>query len=1492
MSIYKELDYTSNVENVIGMQFGIFSPEEIENQSVAEITKQETYMNNEPVIGGLFDPRMGVLDHGKRCKSCEQYNYFCPGHFGHIRLARPVFYVHFMPMIIKVLKCVCISCSALLCKNNIEEIEKKNNKTRWLDVCVQCSTVKRCGEKNSEGCGAKQPNKYIKDGISKIYAEWKDDSSDNENKRLLLTAEHIKKIFSRITDEDCEIMGFTKNWCRPDWMICTNLLVPPPQVRPTVQQDNTQRMDDDLTHKLVDIIKANKIIKQKIENDSAASIIDDWTQVLQYHVATFIDNEIPGIPAAQQRSGRPLKSVRQRLKAKEGRVRGNLMGKRVDYSARSVITPDPNISIDQLGVPYQIAMNLTFPEVVTKFNIKKLYMYIRNGPKKYPGANSIKRISDGKNISLSYVNLDIIKLNIGDIVHRHLLNEDVVLFNRQPSLHKMSMMAHRVKVMSHSTFRLNVSVTGPYNADFDGDEMNMHAPQSIQARYEIKCLAGVSSQIISPRENKPVISIVQDSLLGVNRLTAEGVYFNEKEMMNLLMWNNNFNGKLPAPKKIERELSFWSSHQLLSLILPNITLNMPNKMFNEDKENPEISNNFINIINGELIKGQFDKDIMSKSSRGIIQVLFNDYGAEVTKLFLDNIQNIITNYLLKTGFSCGVSDLIADEDTIREIKTAINKERDEVAILTQHVHLNIFENSSSKNTQEVFEDKINDVLNRARRIAGSIGVKSLKNNNRIVNMVKAGSKGNELNVAQMISCVGQQNIDGKRIPYGFVDRTLPHYTKFNDGSESRGFVESSFIEGLKPQEFFFHAMGGREGLIDTAVKTSETGYIQRKLVKAMEDLSVKYDGTVRNAAEGIIQFIYGDDGMDSTKVENQFVNTVKMNQEQIYNKFVFHENENYQLFLDKKTFDELDSDLINTRMLDYYNSLIEDRNFIISKIHDNSINSIIYYPINLQRLVNTTCNLFELNKNSFSDVSPLEILDTIDSLEKELVVNSIINKNIILGILLRYYLSPKILIKEKKITKSAFDYIIGIIKQKFYDSIVQPGEMVGAIAAQSIGEPATQMTLNTFHFAGVGEKSNVTRGVPRLKELLSISKNLKNPSVTVYLKDEYSSDKNKAKEVINNLEYTPLKCLIESTKIFYDPDDSNTNISEDVELMELYKDFNEINNEIRSDSSPWVLRFEFNRKLMLDKEISMYDIYSNIKKVYDNNITCIYSDDNSSKLIFRIRIKDISMDKIDDSILLKTLESNILEKIILRGVKNIDKVFISKKKGYAVFENEEYINKEPWVLYTDGINMLDVMNLSEVDYTKCFSNDIHEIYNIFGIEAARNALITEMTEVIVAEGAYVNSRHIELLCDIMTNRGNLMSIDRHGINRGDIGPLAKSSFEETTDQLIKASLFSEYDKINGVSANIMMGQLAPCGTGLCDIILDQDAVNEWDVVDEEPQIDNEEEIDDEYIEQFLYDTDEDCVEENIEIDYTIPENENVYISQCDNIPKIDGVDIE
>jgi DNA-directed RNA polymerase II subunit RPB1 len=473
MSIYKELSSSNEIDTIKGIRFCILSPDEIKRMSVAEIYKTDTYVSTEPVINGLFDPRMGVLDHNKICQTCEQKNTFCPGHFGHINLAKPVFYIQFFDVVKKILKCVCFRCSKLLINPESDQVKailnrKYSRQKRWELLSKLCSKIKRCGSETIDGCGAKQPDKIYREPIVKIIMEWKDLADDS--KKQIMNAEEILRILTRITDKHSEILGFSKTYNRPEWMICTALPVPPPAVRPSVRTDTGQRSEDDLTHKLCDIVKSNNSLKSKIEKGASKEQIDIATQVLQYHVATFIDNKIPGINPAQQRTGRLLKSLTERLKSKDGRIRGNLMGKRVDFSARSVITPDPNISIDELGVPLKIAINLTFPEIVNKHNREKLLQYVINGPDVYPGAKFIRKGSWTKALK-NMPNRSDIELENGDVVDRHLLDGDYVLFNRQPSLHKYSMLCHRVKVMPFNTFRLNVCACALYNADFDGDEI-------------------------------------------------------------------------------------------------------------------------------------------------------------------------------------------------------------------------------------------------------------------------------------------------------------------------------------------------------------------------------------------------------------------------------------------------------------------------------------------------------------------------------------------------------------------------------------------------------------------------------------------------------------------------------------------------------------------------------------------------------------------------------------------------------------------------------------------------------------------------------------------------------------------------------------------------------------------------------------------------------------------------------------------------------------
>jgi DNA-directed RNA polymerase II subunit RPB1 len=1405
---------SSEIEPILGIQFSIFSPDEIERRSVVEITSNNTYEGNEPKIGGLFDPRMGVLENGKQCRSCGQSNNNCPGHFGHYRLGRPVYYIQFLPMILNILSCVCVSCSKLLVDKEMRSsIRLKKGEGRWKELMEASSNISRCGQETEDGCGARQPDRYKREGIARIVAEWEAiDGKEVKHDAMKqpLEVEYVQRLFRRITDEDVAFMGFNPRWCRPDWMICSVLAIPPPQVRPSVVQENNQRSEDDLTHKLFEIIKTNKMLITKMDTEGSKAnknYIDELTNVLQYHIATLVDNQIPGVAPSAQRGGRPLKSIQQRLGSKEGRIRYNLQGKRVEFSARSVITPDPNISIAELGVPMKIAMNLTVPERVTDYNRDKLYKLVQNGTATYPGAKTLVR-ADGRMISLAHVKTNEIVLYNGDIINRHLMDGDMVLFNRQPTLHRMSMMGHRVRVLPYNTFRLNVSVTAPYNADFDGDEMNAHIPQSSEAIQELQDIAAVPYQMISPRHQKPVIKVVQDALLGSYRITKQGDTFTRKEMMNLMMWNKRFDGKLPEPE-IVNGAPRWSGQQVLGSLLPAINSDLKNKFYDDDS-NP---NNMVKIRDG-MIQGSgiVDDDVLNKTGVGIVHTTYNDFGANAAVNLIDSVQSTIEAYLIMSGFSIGLSDLVADDKTLSTMNDIVQARKKEIDEIVLQVHMDLFDNSTGRSNQDEFEGQVFGKLNKAIEELGKLGQKALAQENRLISMLKAGSKGSTINVSQMVACVGQQNIEGRRIPFGFTDRTLPHYKKFDDGAEARGFVENSFVKGLTPQEFFFHAMSGREGLIDTAVKTAETGYIQRQMVKAMEDLVTQHDGTVRDARGGIVQFHYGEDGISCTKVETQGLPIHNMSNDEI-RKLIGLQDVKWDEILSELRSEN--AELVNS----FVDQVIQDRDMLVNGVFRNGRSKSLMGPMNLERMIMNLKVKFNIQITAKTDLTPEYVIGALKDLqERTLPFHKM------WAAMLRFHLGPHNSVVKNRLTKLAFNTLVEQILLKNWSSWAQPGEQVGIIAAQSIGEPATQMTLNTFHLAGVAAKSGMTRGVPRLKEVFKVTKSPKATSLNISLKPEFRDDKEKAREVAQDLELTMLRDIVKTVGLYYDPNEDETIVAEDRNLIAFYKMFTERVREDQSTDglSKWMLRLEFNKDSMFNRNITMDDVAFVLNEKFSKSISMVYSDFNSQKLIMRIRLdpNDDSAE-MDDYTNFKKFQARLLMTVAVRGVPGIKAASFSKSENRVEIIDGKPTKVSEYSIDTDGSNFIEVMNHPAVDPTRLYTTNVHDVMDVLGIEAGRNILLTEIDSLFADAG--VNYRHLGLLIDSMTRNGRLMSVDRYGINKNNIGPLAKASFEETEKILLRAALFGEMDPVTGVSSKIMTGQPMRGGTTFSQLLLDEAA---------------------------------------------------------------------
>ena len=980
---------------------------------------------------------------------------------------------------------------------------------------------------------------------------------------------------------------------------------------------------------------------------------------------------------------------------------------------------------------------------------------------------------------------------------------------------------------------------------FDGDEMNLHMPQDPESESELRNLAAVPYQIISPANNAAIIGIYQDSMLGCYRFTRENIDFSQKDAMNLLMMFNRINPDTLKKKRNERVSNF----EVLSQVLPPLSLKVKNKQFDGETEKSDTSNNVIEIINGKYIRGQMDKGILGSGTKGLIHRVCNDFGNMASSQFIDDVQNIVTEYMKQSAFSVGISDLITDAKTNEKIVSIITDKKTEVKNLIDQVQIGVFENNSGKTNETEFEMKVNNILSKAQNDAGREALKNLSKDNRFVVMFNAGSKGSEINIQQMTACLGQQNVEGKRIPYGFEHRTLPHYTKYDDSAVARGFVESSYINGLSPQELFFHAMGGRIGLIDTAVKTSTTGYIQRRLIKGLEDLMINYDMTIRTNKNKVVQFSYGEDGIDTVKVENQDLPIVDMSIQDIYAHFAIIDDKSKSKALSGMfvksayTRQKKQEEAITGKCQEYIAFMIESRNEIVINVFNNKSDKVVRVPVAFAYIIQNIIGQQGINKNSLVDLTMLEAFTIIDATYAKLEKIVFAPPTKLFKVLFYYYLSPKDLLLNKRFNKKALEILMETIIMDYKRAIVTPGEMVGMIAAQSIGEPTTQMTLNTFHFAGVASKSNVTRGVPRIEEILSLSASIKNPSLTVYLKPDEQTDKDKANTIQYMLEHTKLEEIVKCVEICFDPDDLNTLIAEDKSTMSQYREFEnmidscleqEVSEE-ESEKTKWIIRMEMDPEVMLEKNITMDDVNFTLNNTYKEEITCVYSDYNSEKLVFRIRMKNIlkntankgnkkvklnPLDQSDQIYILKNFQDQLLSGIVLRGVKNINKVILRKIKDNLIEKGGAFKKEDIWVLDTIGTNLLDVLGLDYIDPNRTISNDIIEIFNVLGMEAARQCIYNELAEVLEFDGAYVNAHHMGLLCDRMAFSHKLISIFRHGINNDDIGPIAKASFEETPEMFLKAARHAELDTLRGISANIMCGQEGLFGTAAFQVVLD------------------------------------------------------------------------
>ncbi|KIX00695.1 uncharacterized protein Z518_09760 [Rhinocladiella mackenziei CBS 650.93] len=1535
---------TNDVPKVIKeLQFGVLSDQDIINQSQVELAdrrlfdldKGRTYAEYGPL-----DRRMGVSGKRDTCRTCREQLQTCNGHFGHVRLVLPVFHVGYFKKVIQILQSICKNCSCILLsevdrRKFIASLRRSQNDSlkqaiivrrvadqcRKTKVCFECGAlnglVRKAGTYSLKISHDKFKTYNSSTSAKKIAPPEKiafDQSFENAKQTNSELEKHLKKamddlnplrtlkLFRRIRHADRELLGLRS--AKPESFLWLYIPAPPVCIRPSVGQEGAST-EDDITAKLGDIVAANSALREAIEKGAPVqSVIEHW-DYLSLQLAMYINSDVPGL--AKGEFGKQIRGFVQRLKGKQGRFRGNLSGKRVDFSGRTVISPDPNLNIDEVAVPELVAKNMTYPEVVNEINIDKLRQRVRNGTKIWPGANYVYKKDGDFRIFLKFGKPEHVarELKEGDVVERHLEDGDVVLFNRQPSLHKLSILSHYVKVRPHRTFRLNECVCNPYNADFDGDEMNLHVPQTEEARTEATLLMGVKHNIVTPKNGEPIISAIQDFVTASFLLSGLDQFFDRKTFVTICvgMLEPETKFELPPPSIIKPQ-ALWTGKQVFSVLMrPNkqspVMVNLDAACRDHNQFHPGLhrdlqDDSFLCIRNSEVLCGRMDKSTVGSGKKNsVFYILYRDFGPDAAAQGMNRLSKLCARWLGNQGFTVGISDVTPPDMLVKAKADMIAKVFEECNSFVRDSKAGKLKRKAGLDDAGTLEGEQVRVLSTIRTNIAGVLTSQLSKRNTPMIMAISGSKGSNINVAQMAALLGQQDIEGKRVADGFQDRTLPHFAKHERSPPSKGFVSNSFFSGLLPYEFLFHAVGGRVGLVDTAVKTAETGYMSRRLMKSLEDLSTQYDRTVRNSSSNIVQFRFGDDELDPVDME---ASAKPVDFERTY------------AHVEATTFDMSDPGLNDTEIYSVMEDILSAKRSLLTRIDLNSVE--LRYDTDDDRLVDqheshraflqSIHDFIMAKSHAFNEaraqkkqyaLPPPRMASSASKRKADAELEEVEDETPAAPARRSgrrgtspAVTSPKGTKKQKKVssddktltrvralpsTKDRFELtsklskktlqaFVNLCLEKYERARVEPGHAVGAVGAQSIGEPGTQMTLKTFHFAGVAGMS-LTAGVPRIKEIINASKDISTPVITCRLerRRDLSIPESLARIVkgrIESLYLEDITSYIEISHSLGKPSCIHLKISLDT-ITELGLDLTleDICNAIRKHRQ---LRAAKLKIQLRGKDILKLSTDSPIKSMKRGS-AAKFDEESQSERLLRLQtlrrilprvhvlghpqaIRAVVMaedDPMSDEIKAqraaleraKPGKKRAAQPSTESEVKgeNGDDTASSKTTSKIKIEDSSQpavpkppdANSRPEQMHkvmVEGYGLLYCMNTEGVDPYHTQTNSVIETLQVLGIEAARSKIITEIQE--VTKGLSIDPRHMALLADVMTYKGEVLGITRFGLAKMRDSVLQLASFEKTADHVFDAGMAGKIDKIEGVSESVIVGKTMTVGTGSVEVV--------------------------------------------------------------------------
>ena len=1451
------------------VRFSLMSPQEIGKCGVFHVFERNLYQMPQrvPLTNGILDLRMGTTDKkGAMCQTCKGKLIDCAGHFGYIKLEMPVFHIGYFKNIIAVLQQVCKTCSKVMLmpedkeqylkrfrNPRLEIVPKRALSKKLAEKCKRCRVCYHCGAANGVVKRAGQSLKIVHEKYSKnpdlmeaYMGEFEEAVKHNEQLRANLSRVQddlnpirVLGILKKISPTDCELLDIAD---RPEHLILTHLPVPPVCIRPSVEMDGVAGSnEDDITMKLIQIIEVNNVLRQGLEKGLAiTNLMENW-DFLQIQCAMYINSELPGLSLQYQGPGKPLRGFVQRLKGKQGRFRGNLSGKRVDFSGRTVISPDPNLRIDEVGVPMHIAKMMTYPEVVSRHNIEMIRERVRNGMNRHPGANFVKFKSGGTQY-LKYGDRRRVaaELKFGDVVERHLHDGDVLLFNRQPSLHKMSIMAHRARIMPWRTLRFNESVCAPYNADFDGDEMNIHCPQTEEARAEAINLMGVHRNLCTPKNGEILVASTQDFLTASFLLTSRDQFLDRAQVGLLVAYMGDalLSVDLPTPAIIA-PVELWTGKQIIGMLirpraLDQIFVNLELGEKNYSKKGKHLCprDGYVCFQNSELICGQLGKATLGSGNKsGLFYVLNSEYGSEAAAQVMNRVAKLAARWLGTRGFSIGIDDVTPGSRLRREKEVVVDKGYSDCDDRITEFKKGTLTLQPGCNAEQTLEAEVLGILSTVRETAGNVCLQELPRHNAPLIMALCGSKGSTINISQMVACVGQQAVGGSRPPDGFAERSLPHFKRGEKTPAAKGFVANSFFSGLRPTEFFFHTMAGREGLVDTAVKTAETGYMSRRLMKALEDLSLRYDGTVRNSTGGIVQLQYGDDGMEPTDMEQKESKPVE------FSRLIQHvrgmvpragdplvgeaevaaalakigvsmeaDGEEVAAIAVKSNIDAIAGGREAAAAAAARKGVKEDvdtvaevrvggkgraKGDVREEARRLGANEGGGRRVKAEERAAVPMAV-DSNGVDVNGVSGAEMADTSSPAIKQFIRNdehaNSTNFGTSLSVLFKYDLvtyARQELIRNcpadgygQGVTAAQLTEFLDRCVAKYRNKRIEPGSAVGAVGAQSIGEPGTQMTLKTFHFAGVASM-NVTLGVPRIKEIINAAKNISTPIITCALVCD--NDVKAARLVKGRVEKTTLGEVCKHIHVVLSPGAAYLEVKLDERVIRA----------LQLDVTPHTVR-------MALLSASKLKLKPNRVLLAGGDTVHVLPPDDGGKAAANA-VGAAAHRRV--LFHLQALRTSV-PGVIVQGIPSVSRAVIND------------LGQGKYNLVVEGSNLQAVMGTEGVKGSHTTTNHVMEAERTLGIEAARSCIIKEITTTMGAHGMTIDARHSMLLADVMTYKGEVLGITRFGMAKMKDSVLMLASFEKTTDHLFDAALHGRTDTIDGVSECIIMGIPMPVGTGM------------------------------------------------------------------------------